>query len=495
MSEQLNTANNIVFIVFDTARAKTLLPGLEAGLMPSVAGLAEDGTMFTKAMTTAPWTLPSHASLFTGQYPSEHQAHAGSKEFDPEAATMAEQLRSAGYDTGAVSGNVWISPEFGFDRGFEQFSMKYDYTWGGADLSQLTQQQTFKSRSLKFLELLVGPESASKTLINGLWGRFFANSDDDGANHSTSLAIDWIDRRKDSESPFFFFMNYLEPHLEYDPPLKYASAFLPDDADPDQVESINQDPWEYIAGNVDMDEEAFEILQSLYKAEFSYLDTQVGRLIRFLENVGLYDETAIIIVGDHGENIGDHGLMDHQYCLYDTLTHVPLIIKWPGNIASDTSHDGLVETRDLYPTILDIAGLTTKTPKSCSKNSINPRDLTASSREYIISEYLVPQPSMDSLREQVSEFDPTVERYDRALRSIRTEDWKFIEASDDHKELYRIKTSANENKDIVDSKPEVASRLQSILLEDRGQLERGDLDTASMTDQSRERLENLGYIQ
>jgi len=486
---------NILFLVFDTARAKTVLPGLKTGLMPATADLAQDGTIFTKAMTTAPWTLPSHSSMFTGMYTSDHSTHAGSHMFEPEASPLPERLNQTGYKTAAISGNIWISPEFGFDKGFNQFSMKYDRLWEGADLSEFSSKDGIKGRAEALLQTLDGPDSLSKTIFNLLWAKIMGGRHDDGARQTTTRTINWIRNHNTSESPFFFFINYLEPHLEYNPPDGFIGEFVPDDLTDNEIESVNQDPWEYIAGNAEMDDRDFDLLEGLYKGELRYLDSQVARLVSSLKQMEVYDDTTIVIVGDHGENIGDHGLMDHQYSLHETLLHVPLIIKWPNSYDSGEEHNELVELRDLFPTILEVAGIGADTNTKCSSNSLVPQQGTFDSRDFTISEYLVPQPSMDSLQDQVSSFDSHAEVFDRALRSIRTTDWKLIESEHDDVELYDLTNSSEEAEDVSQEYPQVVANLRQQLTVERGQLNRGTTGKMEITDSSKERLEELGYLQ
>jgi arylsulfatase A-like enzyme len=486
---------NILFLVFDTARAKTVLPELKTGLMPATTDLAQDGTIFTKAMSTAPWTLPSHSSMFTGMYTSDHSTHAGSQIFEPDVSPLPEQLKNCGYKTAAISGNIWISPEFGFDRGFNQFSMKYDRLWGGADLSEISSEDNLKGRTKTLLQTLDGPNSVTKTILNLLWAKIMSGRYDDGARQTTTRTINWIKNQTESESPFFYFINYLEPHLEYNPPDGFADEFVPDDSTDKEVESVNQDPWEYIAGSTDMSNSDFEVLEGLYKGELKYLDSQISRLVSSLKQQGMYNDTAIIVVGDHGENIGDYGLMDHQYSLYETLLHVPLILKWPDSYDSVEEHNGLVELRDLFPTILELVGTTSGNNTKCSSNSLVPQQGTIQSRDFTIGEYLVPQPSMDSLQEQVSSFDPDAKKFDRALRSIRTDQWKLIESEYGDVELYDLTESSEEVEEVSEEYPQVVTNLRQQLTVERGQLNRGATKNVEMSNSSKERLEELGYLQ
>lgn len=487
---------NVLFVVLDTARAQTILRRLDTGLAPTMSRIASEGTTFTDATTTAPWTLPSHAAMFTGEYTSDHGVNAGNISFAPDTPPLAMQLTEDGYRTAGISGNVWISPEFGFDAGFDQFSMSWDLFWDAPDLSSVISDRNTTADGQSLLEIFRG--QSARGLVKGAatagFAKFLAARKDDGAKHATSRTIKWLDRHGTDDQPFFYFLNYIEPHLPYEPPGEYIKEYLPDGVSHESLDDLNQDPWEYIAGDESMSDRDFETLKRLYRAEIAYLDSQLERLYESLADLGILDETAIVLVGDHGENIGEHGLMDHQYCLYETLTHVPLLIRYPEEFAAGETVSGPVEVRDLYPTVRDLAGLPTTDGESGSTNSLLPDDGAPSTREHAISEYLVPQPAIDTLRESVSSFDPSAERFDRALRAIKTDRWKLIE-SPNHVELYDLQADPDERRDLSGDRQAVSDRLQRTLRDEAGELSRGNADDEEISEQNRERLENLGYLQ
>ena len=485
---------NVLLVVLDTARAQTVFPGLQNGVMPVMGRIAEEGTTFRNTTSVAPWTLPSHASLFTGQYTSDHGTDAGQHQFEPFVTPLAARLSEQGYTTTGISSNIWVSPEFGFDAGFDQFSMKWDLFWDGADLSRVRTADGARNQ-LRELRNQLSAANAPKTMMNALYGKFLSSRYDDGAWLTTRRAARWITNRE-SDDPFFFFINYLEPHLTYDPPAGYAEKFLPADITPEELEDVNQDQWRYIAGDVEMSEQDFRVLEALYKGELNYLDLQLGYLYRSLSKAGVLDDTAIIIVADHGENIGDHGLMDHQYCLYETLVNVPLIVRYPDRFDPGSEVDGLVELRDVYPTVLELAGIDpASSDATVSENSLVPNAQADFARDRVIAEYLTPQPSLDALKEHVTELPAHVQRYDRALRSIRVDDWKLIEGSDGSIELYELDRDPGETTDVSDDNPEVVDRLTDRLERERGTLQREGGRSSSISDRNRQRLEDLGYLQ
>lgn len=470
----------------DTARADVVREMMRDGRLPALSALAEEGLEFTNAVSPSPWTLPAHASIFTGQRASAHGAHAGTKLFDPEGRPVAEHLRRDGYRTVGISGNIWISPEFGFDRGFDHLSMKYDRFWSGANLTGVSQAETLGAKLRSFGEA-VDLRTVVPTLVNGVYSKWYAENRDKGAANTTRRTRKWLRRHAADRDPFFYFINYLEPHLPYEPPEEFAEPFLPEGIGYEEARGIEQDAWGYIAGDVEYSEAEFETLRALYRAELSYVDRQIGGLLTELEDQGLREETTIIVVGDHGENIGDHGLMDHQYCLYQTLVHVPLIIDGPGIDSGEVST--LVETRDIFPTVLDVAGLAGPDDGTVSDNTL----LEDPGRPFAISEYLAPQPSMEALREWVVGTADTT-GLDRTLRAIQTDAWKLVEGSDGSVELYDLSADPDETENVADEASDVVEEL-------RREFDENDIPLAyrrsgefDASEASRQRLEDLGYI-
>ncbi|GAA5433777.1 sulfatase-like hydrolase/transferase [Haloarcula japonica] len=486
---------NVLFVVLDTARARTVLPGLESGLMPTVSRIADEGTTFSDATATAPWTLPSHAGMFTGKYTSSHGVHAGNHRFEPDSGSLASQLSDAGYRTAGISGNVWISPEFGFDDGFDEFSMKWDLFWDAPELSSVISDRNTTATGDSLLSVFKGqgPVDLLKGAATTGYAKFFAGRRDDGARHTTSRTINWLKEEAQKDRPFFYFLNYIEPHLPYEPPASFIDEYLPDDIDQSRVSDLDQNPWQYVAGDQELTKSDIKLFKALYKAELAYLDTQLKRLYDTLIDLDILEETAVILVGDHGENIGEYGLMDHQYCLYETLVHVPLFVRYP-ELFDEDDVTGPVEVRDLYPTIIDLADAAAPTDPAVSTHSLVPQNGAVPTRDRAIAEYLVPQPSMDALRESVSSFDRAATRFDRPLRALKTTDWKIIEAPE-KTELYNRHEDPAEQDDVTSMNPEVSERLRMELRAELGRLSRGSSNDDTISTDSKARLEELGYLQ
>jgi len=427
---------NTVLVVLDTARAKAVASGTREGWLPSLSTLRRSGVLSKSTISGAPWTLPSHASIFTSTHSSKSGSHAGSEHLDGDLTTLAEAFQADDYETVAVSNNTWISGEFGFARGFDTFHKNWQYVQSDTDLGEIARtEEGFDEIREVGRRLFDGNPLVN--LANAVYGQFVRDRiEDDGAASTNEWIADWLDSRDDSD-PFFLLINYFEPHLEYRPPREHAERFLPDGVTYDEAMDVNQDAWRYIANKVGMTDSDFEILQALYRAEISYLDERIGELRGHLENAGEWDDTVFVVTGDHGENIGDHGLMDHQYSLHDTLLHVPLVIHG-GAFTRGETVDDLVQLTDLAPTLLDAAGIDAPEFREQAQGQSFHPDADTKPREYAYAEYLAPQPSMEALEKRVGELPESVYEYDRSLRAIRTDRWKLIRGSDGTRWLYDI---------------------------------------------------------
>ena len=495
------TRPNVLFLVMDTARAQSVLPSENPGVMPNLESFQEEATTFSDAITSAPWTLPSHASMFTGQYTTDHGTNAGSLIFEPDVKPLAEQLCQSGYETMAISNNSWISPEFGFDAGFDHFYGGWELLRGGVDLQEVVRENSSRIQQFKEIVDKLTINNLHKTILNTAYAWGYHRRYDYGAKFTNYRIKRLLSKTWDRSQPFFMFVNYLEPHLTYDPPKPYRWKYIPDDLSREQLESVDQEPWEYLAGNVDMAEDDFRALEALYEGELNYLDYRLGQLFDFLRSEDIFDETLVFVVGDHGENIGDHGLMDHQYCLNDTLLRVPLIIRHPELVPSGWKTDALVELRDLYPTILNLCDVNTSFDESVSSFSLGEEgyidDTTVGDREFVFAEYVVPQPDLDELRLRTDNEEALafLDSLDQSLQCLRTEDWKYIRSHDGSAELFDLNSDPGETNNIVDNHSELITDFEERLDTEFDSFERSSrARLEGIGGGTRDRLEDLGYI-
>lgn len=482
---------NIVLIVLDTARADEF-QYISSETGSTFAELSQIGTYYENAYATAPWTLPSHAGLFTGTYSSKHGAHAGHKRLDVNLETIAEAFRDAGYETVGVSNNTWISDEFGFSRGFETFYKTWQYVQSDVDLGQVARTTEGGVETLRQLLQKVSSGNPLLALLNAFYGKFLRKRSDDGAKKTNEWISSWLESR--GEDPFFLFVNYLEPHLEYRPPQDFAERYLPSDVSYAEAMDIPQDAWRYVAGDLDLSQADLDVLRALYRAEMAYLDQQVGDLVKHLKENDSWDDTLLVITGDHGENIGEHGLMDHQYSLHETLINVPLLVCG-GKFSRGRTVSEFVQLSDLGVTLLDSADITSPSFREQTQGiSFHPS--CEDTREVVISEYLAPQPSMNALRERVEFFDEDALQYDRSIRTIRKGNDKLIRGSDGESTLYDLVDDPDESIDCSTEYPERVSELQDELDSWLESFVHASSDEeVAMSSETEARLEDLGYIQ
>ena len=484
---------NVVVVVMDTARAhETVRSDRRDAALPALDRLAEEGSEYTQAFASAPWTLPSHASLFTGTYPSKHGAHADHKYLDGDLPTLAEAFRASGYETVAVSNNTWISEEFGFARGFDTVYKTWQYVQTEVDLGEIARTKR-GGEMIRALAARLVDGNPAVNVANAVYGQFFRKRTDDGARRTNEWLGKWLaDRHRDD--PFFLFVNYLEPHLEYRPPKALAERFLPDDVTYDEAMAVPQNAWEYITGTVNLTDRELRTLYALYRAEIAYLDQRIGELRETLENAGEFEDTVFVVTSDHGENIGNHGLMDHQYCLYDTLLHVPLLVHGEGFEAGRVND--LVQLTDIAPTLLDTAGIDTPEMRGeLQGRSFHP-DSEAIPRAHVVAEYMAPQPSMKALRGQVGALSEDITRFDRSLRAIRTDEAKLIRGSDGGREFYDVRNDPGESTDVTARSPDEVAKLEKSLDDWLDSFEHTTTsESVSMSASTEARLKELGYLQ
>jgi arylsulfatase A-like enzyme len=329
-------APNVLLIVLDTVRAQNLsLHGYDRRTSPELERLAASGVRFERALSSAPWTLPSHASMFTGRFP--HELSTGwFTPLDATYATLAEVLSAHGYDTaGFVANTIYASYEHGLDRGFARYE---DYP--------LSPAQVLLSSSL------------GRKLTNIGWlRRLVHNHQILGRKDAPEVNRDflrWLSRER--KRPFFAFLNYLDAHEPYLPPAPFEDRFGP--ARPRRNSLIvnrtnsaeRSEKWK-----MSPEEVQAEILA--YDASIAYLDSHLGRLFGELRARGMLDHTLLIVTSDHGEEFGEHGVFSHGNSLYWPSLHVPLLISFPGRVPAGRVVREPVSLRDLPATVVDLAGL------------------------------------------------------------------------------------------------------------------------------------------
>jgi arylsulfatase A-like enzyme len=350
-------APNVLFIVLDTVRADRLsVYGYQRPTTPTLEHLARKGIRFDHARATAPWTLASHASFFSGCWPHE----LGVEWLTPlrkNVPMLAEYVGSRGYATAGFVANVqYCSYDTGLGRGFTHYE---DYLL--AKLNPLRTSVIVEEALRTFLIVSarheVGPLHDLHDFLQ-FWFRFAVRRDAGSINRGI---LNWLDGRRDQGRPFFVFLNYFDAHVPYELPVGAPHRFGRKPQTRDEL-SVIHDNWTYL-DKLDLPRHYLTLARDCYDNCLSYLDERLGELFGELQKRGVFDRTWVVITSDHGEGFGEHGLFQHGDSLYSTETHVPLLIVPPtstrgwGGVVRET-----VTLRDLPATVVDVVGLARRAP-------------------------------------------------------------------------------------------------------------------------------------
>lgn len=465
------TTSNFLLIVLDAVRKDHLsCYGHTRKTTPTLDRFAEDATRYTQGISTAPWTPPSHASIFTGQYPSRHRVYGSRAPIQDHSPVLAEELSSAGYATAGFSNSYHTSHDRGFDRGFDYYH----------DLLELPR---FKGRmyepSLDYLRFLV---------------QYFL-TDDDASKFQEEKLKTWIDG---GGSPFFGFINFNSAHSPYNPADEYRDRFVDgfdrwDEVDMDTVSDLAHTGGdEYIMDELESTDAEWELVRRWYDAEIAYLDDLLADFFKYLRSQNLYDDTLIIVVSDHGEHFGEQGLAYHKFSLSEILINIPLLIKWPagtGPYEPGKVSDELVSLVDLAPTILDFADITV--PEAMEGRSLAAPDSIPP--EAVFAEYGGPSESLYERFEGYERF----EQYDRGLQAVRTGGFKLVETTDGESSLYLVGERDEREVDANDY-PNERNRFRNLINKELGDLptrdERHGTSSDKLDEHVREHLQEMGYL-
>lgn len=334
---------DVLFVVLDSARKDRISSfGHDRQTTPAFDAIAADATVYENAFVPAPWTLPSHCSMFTGRFPSEHGITNGftdrSLELSSEFPTIAERLSSRGYATAGFSNNPWVGELSGLDRGFDRF-VEWDL-----QVSQSAPKADIRRRDELYssLHTVLGRAAGQPHAL--LKRRFFT------AN-LVERAKRWVTDTGDR--PRFTFMNLMEAHSPYYPP---AGAFRALGLDsPGIVESrlLNTRLLAYVMGKSALSADRRDRVMEYYDASLRYQDGKLEDLVSLLRERGHYDDTLLVLCADHGKTLGefDRDASPPHYTR-DINVNVPLVIKWPDQHRGERVTDP-VELVDLFDVITD----------------------------------------------------------------------------------------------------------------------------------------------
>ncbi|MGQ0668930.1 MAG: sulfatase-like hydrolase/transferase [Actinomycetota bacterium] len=461
---------DLLLLVCDTARADAFRPWGGPHPSPTMERLCQEGIVYARAGSTAPWTLPATASLFSGRLPTEHGITGDCFRWDegrptsPAAAVRAypgpwlpEALAARGYRTWAASCNTWISIWGGFDRGFERF---LDLR----DRARLPKGRVGKYR-----------RRAARLL----------GTIDRGGRHAAQEL-----RRRLSEAgpePLFAFVNLMETHAPYDPPRPYYPYSPWKRMKTRQLSGGNDRSRRFLAMNAGVNEPSPDYVRSIRSLYYNcarYEDDILGRFISAVEDGGR--PTVVVVVADHGENLGDHGLFNHNSSLHETLLHVPLVV-WGHRVdVGPGAVDDPVSFLGLPGWLLGIA---------------DGNGVAISGGEPIVAEY---ESTMKhngipaDIQARIETGDPSrvPALVDHAGVAIRSGSLNDVAVSYGDQALYDLEADPAEEHDLIDSRPDAAREFLPLReawerrRAARPEYEIGDVAEGEIADH----LRTLGYI-
>jgi len=329
--------------------------GYDRPTTPEIDTFAEKSTLYENAIANSSWTVPTHGTLFTGRYPSEHDANARHKQFSvPDSYTLAGRLSDNGYRTVGLSANPWIATNFDYDTGFDNFQdvrvpLPFD-TKRPRELFQRLDDGDYEGLH-KYVE--AGKWAFEGNPIKRTINTFYYQRQQDSyadADVLNDCVATWLEQNDDQ--PFFMFLNYMDAHEPYNPPKKYLSRFRENDCSADIT-------WHLRSLNEKYSDSEEECINNRYDACLKFLDNRISDLLELLKERDLADETVVILTADHGKCLGEHDYMGVGTFLYDELVKIPLIILQPGESEPKTVSK-YVDQIDIHEMILRSAGIEQK---------------------------------------------------------------------------------------------------------------------------------------
>lgn len=410
---------NVLLIVLDTVRADRLsLYGHFRDTTPNLKRLAERGVRFNQARVSASWTLPSHASMFTGRWPSELDVERRGW-LDRAHPTLAERLRDSGHATaGFVANPFFCGWESGLSRGFQHYD---DYSITPGEVLRSSSVGWFLARGERRLQFLLGRDVDSGAARD--IDLDFSRKD---AKEINSEFLSWLSRN--GSRPFFAFLNFFDAHDPYLLPPGVVPRFRPEPLTTPELVLLRD--WFHLdKATITPDQASLAI--DAYDECLAELDNQIGALLDELEARGVLDETLLILTSDHGEQFGEHGRFGHGLSLYDEETRVPLLIALPGRAPAGHVIDEPVSLADLPATVLDLLGLETDSPFPGGSLAS-----TWSDRPQPIS------PAYSELRGRIDEgagaLDQNNRDLARAWQSVVVPNLAYIRRGDGREHLYNL---------------------------------------------------------
>lgn len=457
---------NILWLVLDSMRVDHAgCYGNPRPLTPTLDQLAATGTRVETAIVQGGYSLPSCATMLTGQYASEHGMLLPSARMSADTLTLPELLRDAGYATATLGANPFIPGGFGLERGFEVNLPLYP----GRGRPQVDDSHTLNLATRSRV-----PE----------WLRYLGYGDR-GAQSINQAIVQFA--REHRERNWFVLAHYMETHEPYTPPLgarlacRRAWGYRP--LNPLQIRNL---------GNHDRlaqaDAAMWDLAADAAQACVWYVDQQLGRLLAGLKRESLLDDTVVIVCADHGNYLGERGLWGHDALLGETLCHVPLVLWGPGLVPAGAVVSGVAEMRDIPHSLCELTGAGrlpagARTPVNLLTAPQIPADRVALAER-------TQGAAERAARQSVVSVGPAA-CHNRTVTMLRSPEWEYLEYEDGRRELF----TPGQLQDQSAAQPEVVARFAAQLLEIRAGLQvSGATHDEEFSPEVAARLEALGYL-
>lgn len=481
---------NIILLIFDTLRSDYLSCYDGEVETPSFDAIADQGVLFESAFTTGPGTPISHATLYSGQYPSETGVTGQYIRVPDDIPLMPSWLQQAGYETFGITGPAKMGSDWGYDRGFDELFEPY------YDIGARPSKEYFKN-------------------ILSDWKLFrdFCRTMYEGDTSWTKYKFELLEQRisKNLDEPFFALCNFVTVHLPYDPPRPYRTQATPDfspvkwffleylldkkgeiensDVRLDRILEIqNGDLGRFLADPDYLNEKEIQLLRDWYAASVRYLDDQLQRFFEFYKQE-LQEDTILILTADHGEQLGEHGLWEHSHYLYDETLKVPLIITGP-SLPKNKRRSDLASLVDVFDTVCDLASI--DNPDTTSGISL----FNDQKRDAVYMEYgerdITKFTSNNNHGQYLSRNQ--ARRFCAGRKGIRTKEYRYELTSHGSEHLYRLPEQEkieNPPKDLTEN---LQQQLLDTLGEEFGIWPEGSPDEVNLSQEVETNLRDLGYI-
>lgn len=506
---------NILLIVLDTLRRDHLsIYGYDRETSPEFDKFTSRATLFERAVSAAQWTIPAHASMFTGLYPSTHQVTQANSHLSSMYPTAAEMLRGAGYHTVGFCNNPLVSVvNHGLQRGFDKL---YNYSTAAPHRpieetrSQLHQE--FKKR-FRQLARRIGNQFAHHDELFRYamhprlvaWWTRGINFKGNTANSVDDFIAYWNKHRAGgNKQPILAFINLMSAHLPYTPPQDFIDRVAPGLRHDRQAYKFmgrfNTEAVRWASPpDGSLEDWQLQILNDFYDAEIAHQDYHLGRLLRYLETSGSLENTVVIITADHGDAHGDHEHFGHGFVVHQELVHVPLVVHDPEqrivpgkNIAKNVS------TRRIFHTLLDVANV--KLPNTTDTNANIPglsllRDHD-SDGGVVFAEAIPPKTFLNVIAHN----NPLVierMRLQETRRGVYDGNHKLTMVENDIEGLFDVMLDPQETYNLSSDNPKLAAKLRgkiNLFVAEAQQTQTDNELSEEVSKEIAEHLRALGYI-